>query len=183
MSTLKRIFSKFLKYWLSPEAYAKRIGVTIGESCKISTKFWGSEPFLINIGNHVHITTDVRFINHDGGVWVFRNEIPDFDVFGKITIDDNTYIGNNSVIMPGVSIGKNCVIGANSVVTKSVPSNCVVAGVPAKYIMSTESYRKKLLEKNVKIKLLRTPENEKEIFAKIPASKFLVKELIITGNK
>lgn len=52
----------------------------------------------------------------------------------KVTIGNNVWIGGSTTILPGVTIGDNCVIGAGSVVTKDVPSNTVVAGNPAKVI-------------------------------------------------
>ena len=51
-----------------------------------------------------------------------------------ITIGDETWIGANSVVLPGVSIGVHCVIAAGSIVTKNIPSYCVAAGNPAKII-------------------------------------------------
>ena len=56
---------------------------------------------------------------------------------------DNVFIGLGSIIMPNVRIGENCIIGAGSVVTKDVPNNTVVAGVPAKKICSFDDYMKK----------------------------------------
>lgn len=53
-----------------------------------------------------------------------------------IDIGKNVWIGSNSTIVPGITIGDNAIIGAGSVVTKNVESNTVVAGVPAKYIKS-----------------------------------------------
>jgi len=69
--------------------YARKVGVEFGKGCVLSTRYWGSEPYLIEIGDHVHITSGVSFITHDGGVWVFREKVPDFDVFGKIVIGNN----------------------------------------------------------------------------------------------
>jgi acetyltransferase-like isoleucine patch superfamily enzyme len=108
---------------------------------------FGSEPWLITIGNHVKVTSGVRFITHDGGSYVFRDQEKYKDVkkFGKIVIHDNCFIGNCVIIMPGVSIGPNAVVGAGAVVTKNVPPNCVVGGVPAKVIMSVEEYAEKSL--------------------------------------
>ena len=51
-----------------------------------------------------------------------------------VMIGDNVWIGENVVILSGVSIGNGCIIGANSVVTKDVPNDSIVAGVPAKVI-------------------------------------------------
>lgn len=57
---------------------------------------------------------------------------------GPVIIEDNVWIGEGVCILPGVTIGKNCIIGANSVVTKSFPKNSVIAGVPAKLIKTLE---------------------------------------------
>ena len=65
------------------------------------------------------------------------------DVFGQISIGDNSTIGWNAIIMPNVKIGKNCVIGTGAVVTHDIEDNCVVAGVPARVIESTDDYYKK----------------------------------------
>lgn len=137
---------------MSKEQYARSLGVKIGRDCLIATRSWGSEPFLIEIGNHVFVTVGVSFVNHDGGVWVFHGEIPTFDVFGKIRIGDNTYIGNNATILPGVTIGANCVIGACAIVTKSIPDDSVVAGSPARFICSTDAYKERMLLLNANTK-------------------------------
>ena len=51
---------------------------------------------------------------------------------GSVKIGDGSCIGSHSTIMPGVTIGKNCLIGAHSFVNKDIPDNCVAFGVPAK---------------------------------------------------
>lgn len=142
MNILKRLYSKIVYTFLSCEKYARKKGVKIGKNCCIETKYFGTEPYLIEIGDHVQITEDVKFFTHGGG-WIMRLKCPDFDSFGKITIGNNVYIGNNALIMPGITIGDNVVVGAGSVVTKSVPSDCVVAGNPAKYISSITDYIRK----------------------------------------
>lgn len=130
------------------------LGLRVGEDCRIFTKnpyeMFGSEPYLIRIGNHVTVTTGVKFITHDGGTWVFRREDPDFDVFGPIEVKDNVFIGIGTIVMPGVTIGENCVIGARSVVSTDIPPDSVAAGVPARVLMSLDEYRaKKLAQRTV----------------------------------
>jgi len=60
------------------------------------------------------------------------------DKEGKITLKKNCKIGSHSVIMPGVTIGENAIIGAFSFVNKDIPNNVVVAGVPIKIIKKIE---------------------------------------------
>ncbi len=156
---IKRIRAFIWWHIASPEQYARHIGVKIGKNCSIASKHFGSEPYLVTIGNHVQITMDVKIFTHGGG-WVLRGKYPDFDTFGKVCIKDNVYIGNNTLIMPGVTIGNNVIIGAGSVVTKSVPDNCVVAGNPARIVSTLEDYEIKNLPFNFKTKQIG---NKKEI--------------------
>lgn len=137
-------------FWTN-EQYARHKGVKIGNDCSIATLYFGSEPYLIEIGNHVQITSGVKFFTHGGG-WVFRDKHPLLDTFGKIKVRNNVYIGNNSLILPGVTIGNDVIIGAGSVVTKSVDSGMIVAGNPAKVIGSVSSLEKKLIPFNAKTK-------------------------------
>lgn len=106
----------------------------------------GSEPFLIFMGDDVKITSGVKLITHDGGVFVLRNmkrENEDVDIFGRIIIKNNAFIGMNSIILPGVTIGNNVIVGAGSVVTKSIPDNSVAAGNPARIICGIDEYERK----------------------------------------
>lgn len=122
-------------------------GAKIGVGCSIHpSASLGSEPYLIEIGNHVRLNSGVNIVTHDGGMWVLRelySEMKDADLFGKIKIGDNVHIGTNAMIMPNVCVGNNCIIGSCAVVTKSVPDNCVVVGVPARVIETIDDYRKK----------------------------------------
>lgn len=109
---------------------------------------FGSEPYLIVLHKNCRISSDVLFINHDGGTWAFRNHWDKYKEvikFGRIEIGEETFVGARSIIMPGVKIGRNCVVAAGSVVTKDVPDYSVVAGVPAKKISTTMDYAEKCL--------------------------------------
>lgn len=138
---------------------AREMGVTIGEECRlIGNPSWGSEPWLITLGNHVEVSSGVSFVTHDGATWVFRGEEKYKDVirYGKIIIKDNCFIGTRSTILPGVTIGPNSVVGAGSLVRKDVEPNSVYAGVPARRICSLEDYAEKCLEE--------TPDYDKEAY-------------------
>ena len=108
---------------------------------------YGSEPYLISMGDNVRISSNVHFTYHDGGTWAFRNyydgEYQDIVKFGRITVGDCTFIGARAMILPGVMIGHHAVIGAGSVVTNDVPAETVWAGVPAKQICTLREYAEK----------------------------------------
>lgn len=144
-----KIYNWYIKYKL--RKYVSR-GLIYGDQCRfLGNPSFGSEPYLIRIGNRCTITSGVRFITHDGGTWIFRDneKYKGIKKYGKIEIGNNCFIGINSIIMPGVTIGDNCVIGAGSVVTKSIPSNSVAAGNPAKIIMTVEEYINRSSDKAV----------------------------------
>lgn len=170
---LNRLMSFYRRRFYTAIAYAKFIGVSIGNDCHIATKEFGSEPYLITIGNKVQVTNGVRFLTHSGG-WCFRNKYPNLDAFGKIIIKDNVYIGSSAIILPGVTIGCNTMIGAGSVVTKSVPDNTVVAGNPAKVIASIAEVERKFLSNNVESKGMNYLDKKMYLLS-LPDEKFIRK--------
>jgi acetyltransferase-like isoleucine patch superfamily enzyme len=125
--------------WGDPVAYARSLGVKIGSDCRLIGVEFGSEPYLVTLGDHVS-ATGTQFITHDGGVWVFRDRRPDGDLVEPITVGDNVFLGAATFILPGVTIGTNVVIGAGAVVTRDIPDNCVAVGVPARPIRLIEEY-------------------------------------------
>lgn len=132
--------------------YAKSIGVNLGNNVRLMKNVnFGSEPYLITIGDNVTISYDVGLITHDGATWVFRNneEYKNIVKYGKIKIGNNCFIGARSILLPGVTIGNNCVVAAGSVVTKKFPDNVVIGGNPAKIIKTTDEYIKKCVENNI----------------------------------
>lgn len=144
------VIYEYIYKQINSVSYWKRKGMRIGERCIIASDSlkMNSEPYLICIGNHVRINSGVELITHDGGVWVLRDyvnsvEASKIDLFGNISIGNNVHVGTNAIIMPGVKIGNNCIVGCSAVVTKDVPDNCVVAGIPAKLIESIDEYYEK----------------------------------------
>lgn len=155
------------------DRYARWAGVTVGDNCLIATKNFSTEPYLITIGDNVQVTPDVYFHTH-GGCHVARSRYPKFDVFGKIRICDNAYIGSGSHIMPGVTVGRGSLIASGSVVCKSVPDNEVWGGVPAKFICTVEDYIQRNLPFNLDTKGL-SAEEKRSILLSLPDDKFIKK--------
>lgn len=145
---IKRLIEKIRKNLESPEKYARRMGVKIGKGCFITTKEFPTEGYLIEIGDNCRVAPGTSFYTH-GGVVSLRKLYNDYslDHFGKIKIGNDSYVGEKCMIMPGVTIGERCIVGGGSVVTKSVPDGCMVAGNPAKFIGYTENFYRRLKEK------------------------------------
>lgn len=170
---------KFFLYsiFISREYALKKAGVKIGNNCYIASDVKiGSEPYLISIGNNVALTSGVKLFTHGGGR-LMRDTIPDFDTFGKIYIGNNVYIGNNTLIMPGVTILDNVIVGAGSVVTKSIPSGYIVAGNPAKIVGNIESYKDRMQYHNFQTKGLNFAK-KKEIILCSDSSLFISKKFL-----
>lgn len=145
------------------ELYKKYLA-KIGENCEIFRNVsFCSEPYLIKLGDNVKITYGVRFITHDGGAYVIRNIKQDNNIhlYGQIIVGSNVFIGENSMILPGAKIGNNVIIGAGSIVTKSIPDNSVAAGVPAKVIGSIDNYIEKNINKKIETGELTEEEKRK----------------------
>lgn len=158
--SFKKIFINIYYYTLlffssslnKKNIYSRFKGVKFGDNVRIlHYPRWGSEPYLIEIGHNVTITRGVSFINHDGGVALFRDEFPELNVYGRIKVGNNVFIGVNSIIMPGVTIGNNVVVGAGSIVNKDIPNNVVVAGVPAKVLKSIKEYKDSAMKKSIQL--------------------------------
>ena len=101
----------------------------------------------IRIGNRVLIASNVQFYTSSHPVLSQERLVPDWKEKGTtffrtyarpIEIKDNAWIGGGSIILPGVTVGENSVIGAGSVVTRSVPANSVAVGNPCRVIRTLE---------------------------------------------
>ena len=145
-SILRQIASKIYRsfYPLSKVEMYKKMGVKIGEGCKFQfdvvidfSHFW-----LVEIGNNVTLAPRVHILAHDASTKVHLG----YTRIARVKIEDNVFIGAGSIILPGVTIGKNSIVGAGSLVKKNIPPDSVFAGNPAKFICDLETFLKKKRE-------------------------------------
>lgn len=130
------IVRPYAQIWASGGEIRLGEGSEIGERCRISI------ANSLIIGQKVLISPNVYITDCDHeyrniGVAVIDQGI--VQKGQKVSIGDGSYIGINAVIVGNVKIGKHCVIGANSVVTKDIPDYCVAVGSPAKVIKNMKS--------------------------------------------
>lgn len=107
--------------------------IIIGDNCGFSAIVIGAKE-SIRIGNDVMAGANVLITDFDWHVINPNERHNGTPESSPINIEDNVFIGYSSTILKGVSIGKNSVIGANSVVTKDIPANVIAAGNPCKVI-------------------------------------------------
>lgn len=105
--------------------------IFIGEGCYINHNVTILDSYEVVIGNNVFIAPNVVIsaVTHPNNYSERRSLL-----IKKVIIEDDVWIGANSVILPGAHIHKGAVIGANSLVKGEVKSNCIYGGVPSKLI-------------------------------------------------
>lgn len=127
-------------------SYLRGTGIQVGKNFNVrgslrTISIDTTRPSLITIGDNVTINTNFTLFTHDFVSGVFLNLYNEFlPSSGKVVIGNNVRFGINCTVLKNVSIGDNCFIAAGSIVTKDVPSNSIVAGVPAKVIGTIDAY-------------------------------------------
>lgn len=113
---------------LKRATYRRVWGMDIDPSAQfsLSAKFDRTFPIGVHVGPHSYVAFDARILTHDRTRGLYLHT----------RIGANCFIGGCSLILPGVEIGDNCVVGAGSVVTRSVPPRSIVAGNPARIVRS-----------------------------------------------
>lgn len=91
---------------------------------------------IIFHGRNIRMGPGVKLISADHDVYDFDKHTP----APPIEIGDNCWIGANAILLPGVKLGNHTIVAAGSVVTKSFPDNCLIAGVPARIIKELGDY-------------------------------------------
>jgi len=144
-TVLRRIYRKYLKS--DPVKPLKKRGLTIGKRPNIQYGVdidW-SHCWHVSIGDDVTLAPRVHILAHDAST---KRHL-DLTRIGKVEIGDRVFIGASTIVLPGVTIGSDVIIGAGSVVSRDIPPGVVATGNPATVICSLEDYlsrRKKELE-------------------------------------
>lgn len=87
----------------------------------------------VRIGANCSISSGVQIVSHDSVKWALSGGKHPYE-YGAISIGNNCFIGTNAMVTKGVTIGKHCLVGAGAIVTKDVPDYSIVFGVPAKVV-------------------------------------------------
>lgn len=128
-----------LTSWPSKQANAE---IVIGDYCLISPGVRISAAKSIRIGDNSMLAANVIISDSDWhGIY---NRIRPFRCTKPVVIENNVWLGERVIVNKGVTIGENSVIGAGSVVTKSIPANSVAAGNPARIIKTINPNRRML---------------------------------------
>lgn len=144
MAILKAIIECFISNYNNRKNVKKMIslinrGMVVGKNFHMfNSEIDWEYCNLITIGDNVTISSS-RLLTHDASTKKFIG----YTKIGRITIENNVFIGSGSIILPGVTIGNNVIIGAGSVVRTDIPDDSVVTGNPATIICSTSEYVKR----------------------------------------
>ena len=158
MSIINKLRGLLFRYKFAKASMPKRMEMIrplfyhLGDNVLLYTKHFGTEPYLISIEDNVCVAADVKFITHDVSCFnmarylgISRDQV---DKVGGIVLKENCFVGAFTILLPNCSVGRNSVIAAGSVLSKHVPDNEVWGGNPAKFIMTTEEYARKVVKKS-----------------------------------
>jgi acetyltransferase-like isoleucine patch superfamily enzyme len=116
----------------------------IGRDCRINSDVCVTDPAYVRLGNNVTLST-CTLIGHDASIGVIGRACgKKLDSVGKIDIRDNVFVGHGAILLPGITIGPNSVVGAGAVVTRDVTPGTVVAGVPARPVSTFDDLVERL---------------------------------------
>ena len=113
-------------------------GMTVGRKCSIQegVVFDESYCWLISIGDHVTLAPFAYLLAHDASMIKSLGHAR----IGRARIEDGVFVGARALILPGVTIGRNSIIGAGSIVTRSIPPDVVAAGNPARVVCDLATF-------------------------------------------
>ena len=146
LDALYRVKARFDTYRVDRRWRRLRaLGMHIGDDVWLPASTWidSSFCFLITIGDHCGFGEECLILAHDAQM----DEFLDAARIGRVVIHESCHIGARSVILPGVEIGPRTIVGAHSVVSRSLPPDTVCAGSPAKVVCTLEEYLQKHRER------------------------------------
>ena len=119
-------------------ASLRALGMHIGQGVNLPASTWvdTSSCFAISIGDWCGFGEQCLILSHDAQM----DEFLDAGLIAKVIIHESCHFGSRTVILPGVEVGPRTIVGANSVVAKSLPPDTVCVGAPAKVICSLDEY-------------------------------------------
>ena len=135
-SLVRTAYDRFLRP--DPVEVLKKRGLQVGKNFHMLREVIIDYPhcWLITIGDNVTLAPRVHILAHDASTKIHLG----YTRIGKVIIGDRVFIGASAIILPGVRIGSDVVIGAGSVVTRDIPDNVLAIGNPAQALMSLDSY-------------------------------------------
>lgn len=150
LNVFRRIMRKIsYRYAISNSSrfinFLRKKGIMIGDDCFFQSPKTAvvdiTRPLLVEIGNHCYFLENFTLLTHDNVAKVFGPIKHDFlPSSGRVVIGNNVYFTRNCTVLKGVTIGDNCIIGYGATIVKSIPSNSVVAGTPARVICTVDEY-------------------------------------------
>ena len=120
--------------------WLQNMGMHIGKDVFMPMSTWidASHCYLISIGDRVRFGPHCTILAHDATM----NEFLDAGKIGRVTIHESCAIGYGALILPGVEIGPNVIVGAYAVISTNIPANSIVTGNPAKVVGKIDDFLK-----------------------------------------
>jgi maltose O-acetyltransferase len=144
MYMLRKLRSNFIRW--KHQRYMQMLcnrGMKLGNGVSIEDGFFfdPSHCYLIEIGDNCTFAPNVRIIAHDAST----RRITGFTRLARVIIENDCFIGDSVLILPGVTVGEGSIVGAGSVVTRSIPKGSVVVGNPARVLCTVEDFKARQL--------------------------------------
>lgn len=135
----------YMRHWIRlMKAFGMRI---VGEPIYVSPSCWfdGTDYSLITLGDKVVISSHVSILTHDFSLAraieaLHGQQAHEYAFVRPVSIGDNSFVGRSALLLPGARIGRNCIIGAGSVVRGEIPDDSIVIGNPGRIVGKTSEW-------------------------------------------
>lgn len=154
----------------------------MGRHCSIQTNVVITDPQHLSLGSNVRLSGCTLF-GHDGSVNMLKAMTgKSLDRVGKIDIRDNVFIGHQAIIMPGVTIGPNAIVAAGALVTRDVPPDSIVAGMPARVVSTLSAHIERCEKQTAALPWASHPAIAADFFGPAPADLTALRNRHFYGN-